>query len=711
VIALMLSDVLMPLAICAQLTRAVSRAANLAEIYDVALDALEAGLGVKRAAILLFDASDVMRFTAWRGLSDAYRAAVEGHSPWPARTRGAEPLIISDVSVEPTLAAYLPVLGAEQIGALAFIPLEAAEGVIGKFMLYFAEPRGLAADELQLAGVIAAQIAFAVERARASQLAAATEERLRRLASIVESSGDAIVSKTLDGVITSWNDGAEHLFGYDASEAIGQSIMLIVPHDLRAEEEGVLASIRAGRPVEIETARRHKNGSVVFVSVKISPVRDATGRITGASKIARDITPRKRYEAERTELQRRLTLLVEASASLLDTPETESVRSATLGLARQLLIADGYAMWASDAEHGAWHIVRSEGVSAHFASRVIASHRGGAAPSATPFHGPLAVPDVSAQSLLDEQLAAYEDEGIRSMLVCPMRLGGGRTGTLVFYYRYQREFREMDVQTAQALANLAAAAMTTASAYLSAHEANRLKDDFLATLSHELRTPLNAVLGYAQMLDSGMLPPVRRTNAISVVTRNAEALKQIIDDILDVSRITSGKLRLNVQTVDLDEILSNATATIQPAAEAKGVTLQTMLEADGASVTGDPDRLQQVVWNLLSNAVKFTGPGGRIELRLARVESSIQIIISDNGLGIEPAFLPHIFERFRQADSRFSREHGGLGLGLAIVRELVELHGGSVSAASQGTGMGATFTVRLPAAIAVSAALPRAQSG
>ena len=703
-------DLLIPLAICAQLTRAVSRAANLAEIYDVALDALEAGLGVKCAAILLFDASDVMRFTAWRGLSDTYRAAVEGHSPWPARTRGAEPLIISDVSVEPTLAAYLPVLRAEQIGALAFIPLEAAEGVIGKFMLYFTEPRGLDVQELQLVGVIAAQIAFAVERARASELTAATEERLRRLASIVESSGDAIVSKTLEGIITSWNHGAEHLFGYEASEAIGHSIMLIVPHDLRAEEESVLASIRAGQPVELETARRHKDGRVVFVSLKISPVRDITGRITGASKIARDITPRKRYEAERAELHR-LTLLVEASASLLDTPETESVRSATLSLARQLLIADGYAMWASDSERGAWHIVRSEGVSDRFASRVIASYQGGAAPAATPFHGPLAVPDVTAQSLLDEQLVAYEEEGIRSMLVCPMRLGAGRTGTLVFYYHYQREFRDMDVQTAQALANLAAAAMTTAAAYRSAHEANRLKDDFLATLSHELRTPLNAVLGYAQMLDSGVLPPDRRANAVSVVTRNAEALKQIIDDILDVSRITSGKLRLNVQTVDLDEILLNAVATIQPAAEAKGVTLQTRLETNGTSIAGDPDRLQQVVWNLLSNAVKFTGSGGRIDLQVARVDSSIQITFSDDGLGIEPAFLPHIFERFRQADSRFSREHGGLGLGLAIVRELVELHGGSVSAASDGPGKGATFTVRLPAAMALAAALPRAQSG
>jgi PAS domain S-box-containing protein len=692
----------MPLSICAQLTQAVSRATGLADIYEAALDALERGVGVTRAAILLFDAGDVMRFTAWRGLSDTYRAAVEGHSPWTPRTRGAEPIVIRDVSAEPTLAAYLPVLRQEQIAGLAFIPLEAAEGVIGKFMLYFAEPRDLTVDERQLVGVIAAQIAFAVERSRALQLASATEERLRRLASIVESSGDAIVSKTLDGIITSWNAGAEHLFGYQASEAVGRSILLIVPSHLHAEEEGVLASIRAGKPVELETARRHKNGGVVYVSLKISPVRDTTGRIVGASKIARDITPRKLEEAARAELQRRLTLLVEASASLLDTPETESVRTATLGLARQLLIADGYAMWASDPEHGAWRIVRSEGVSDQFANRVIASPAG-SAQGATPFHGPLAVPDVMAQALLAEQLAAYEEEGIRSMLVCPMRLGGGQTGTLVFYYHRQREFRDMDVQTAQALANLAAAAMTTALAYRSAHDANRLKDEFLATLSHELRTPLNAVLGYAQMLDAGMLQADRRANAISVVTRNAEALKQIIDDILDVSRITSGKLRLNVTTVDLDEILMNAMATIQPAAEAKGVTLHTTLDAHATSVAGDPDRLQQVVWNLLSNAVKFTGRGGRIDLGLARLESSIQITVSDDGQGIEPAFLPHIFERFRQGDSRFSREHGGLGLGLAIVRELVELHGGSVSAASDGPGKGATFTVLLPPAIVVSA--------
>jgi CheY-like chemotaxis protein len=192
---------------------------------------------------------------------------------------------------------------------------------------------------------------------------------------------------------------------------------------------------------------------------------------------------------------------------------------------------------------------------------------------------------------------------------------------------------------------------------------------------------------------------------MTVLTRNAEALKQIIDDVLDVSRITSGKLRLNVQPVVLDDILKNAVATMQPAADAKGVSFEMLVDSDAlAPVSGDPDRLQQVVWNLLSNAVKFTPQGGRVRARLQRAGPSIEIVVSDDGQGIEPAFLPHVFERFRQADSRFSREHGGLGLGLAIARDLIELHGGTVSAASGGRGTGATFTVRLPPM--TSAALP-----
>jgi signal transduction histidine kinase len=212
--------------------------------------------------------------------------------------------------------------------------------------------------------------------------------------------------------------------------------------------------------------------------------------------------------------------------------------------------------------------------------------------------------------------------------------------------------------------------------------ANRLKDDFLATLSHELRTPLNAILGYSRMLRSGVVDRERQGRALEIVERNATALSRMVADVLDVSRIVAGKVRLNVQPIDLRIAIEEAIATIRPAADAKGVRLQTVMDAPTGPVLGDADRLQQVIWNLLSNAVRFTPRGGHVQLRLESVESSVQIIVSDDGRGIDASFLPHVFERFRQSDSRFSREYGGLGLGLAIVRDLVELHGGTIRAES-----------------------------
>ena len=226
--------------------------------------------------------------------------------------------------------------------------------------------------------------------------------------------------------------------------------------------------------------------------------------------------------------------------------------------------------------------------------------------------------------------------------------------------------------------------------------ANRLKDDFLATLSHELRTPLNAILGYIRMLRRGVFDEARREHALQVVERNASTLTQMVEDVLDVSRIVAGKIRLNVQPVDVARVLEEAIATVKPAADARGVTLEAVLDSGAGPVAGDPERLQQVLWNLLSNAVKFTPREGRVQIRLERVHSHVEIVVSDTGVGIPPEFLPHVFERFRQADSRFSREYGGLGLGLAIARELVHLHGGSIEAVSEGVGKGATFRVRLP---------------
>jgi PAS domain S-box-containing protein len=227
-------------------------------------------------------------------------------------------------------------------------------------------------------------------------------------------------------------------------------------------------------------------------------------------------------------------------------------------------------------------------------------------------------------------------------------------------------------------------------------DANRLKDEFLATVSHELRTPLTAILGWAHLLRTGQLGEKSETGALEIIERNARAQSQLIDDLLDVSRIITGNLRLDVRQHDPGSFIEAAIEALRPAAEAKNVRIQKVMDTGVVSVAGDPARLQQVVWNLLSNAIKFTPKGGRVQVRLERINSHIEIAVSDTGAGIKPEFLPHVFERFRQADQKTTRHHGGLGLGLAIVRHLVELHGGTVQADSPGEGQGATFVVHLP---------------
>jgi len=252
------------------------------------------------------------------------------------------------------------------------------------------------------------------------------------------------------------------------------------------------------------------------------------------------------------------------------------------------------------------------------------------------------------------------------------------------------------VRFARELAARASLAVENARAYERANEASRLKDEFLATLSHELRTPLNAVLGYARMMRKHTLAPEKADTDWDVVERNATSLRQIIEDVLDVSRIVAGRMRLHVEPVDLPAILHEAVATVLPAADARGVRVETLIEPLAAPISGDASRLQQIAWNLLSNAIKFTPRGGKVQLRLARVNSHVEVVVSDTGRGIAPEFLPHVFERFRQADASFSREHGGLGLGLAIAKQLAEMHGGTIVAASDGLGAGATFTLKLP---------------
>jgi PAS domain S-box-containing protein len=674
----------------------------------------------------------------------------------------------------------------------------------------------------------------------------------RRLAAIVEFSDDAIVSKDLNGIVTSWNLAAERMFGYSAAEAVGQSITLIVPAERLYEEDHVLREIRAGRAVDhFETMRRRKDGTLLPISLTISPIRDNDGRVVGASKIARDVSERHRAaealaaaEARQADLRQRLVALVSASGTLFGSPKMHDVLPALVVLARTLLRADGYAVWLLDSQAKQWRIGASHGISEAFTERLIESSREEDA-SAVAFTEPLIVSSVAGTPLLEGRARALRDEAIESMMAVPLTIGGHGTGTLVFYYRTPHEFDDVEVQTARALGNLAAAAITSAELFeaqrrsreqaeranrqtaflaeasaalgssldyeetlrtvaqlavpqiadwcavdvvdehgdvqrlavshidsaqassagsavtdvigfgtalmrpnmivvpLTAHRrtfgaltfvyadsgrtysdvdfrfahdmayraalavenarayrqvqaANRAKDEFLATLSHELRTPLNAVLGWARMLRGGAVSKEKMDRAFEVVERNALAQLDLVEDLLDLSRVITGKFRLDVQPVNLTATINAAVEAIQPAATAKGITVKVDAGPDESVISGDEARLQQVIWNLLSNAIKFTLRGGRVTVTLRRHESQFEIEVSDTGEGIEPAVLPYVFDRFRQGDSGTTRTHQGLGLGLAIVRHIVELHGGRVDVASPGKGQGATFMISLP---------------
>ena len=309
----------------------------------------------------------------------------------------------------------------------------------------------------------------------------------------------------------------------------------------------------------------------------------------------------------------------------------------------------------------------------------------------------------------EDHLRILREIGLTSYICVPLVARGRTFGALTFVSaESRRSYNAADLRFAQDVASRAALAVENAHAYKQAYDANRLKDEFLGTLSHELRTPLNAILGYARMLRSGIFTdPARHERAMEILERNAQMLAQIVEDVLDVSRIISGKLRLNLQEVDMGSVIDDAIGTVLPAADAKGVRILITVDRAAPPVSGDPERLQQVVWNLLTNAVKFTSRGGEVHVQLQHAGGQAQVIVTDTGRGIAADFLPHLFERFRQADSRFSREHGGLGLGLAIVREIVETHGGSIRAASEGEGRGAAFTVVLP----VVAAAMRTEAG
>ncbi len=476
------------------------------------------------------------------------------------------------------------------------------------------------------------------------------------------------------GYISTWNLGAENIKGYKADEIIGKHFSIFYPEeDLKWDKPGYELKVATdvGR-FEDEGWRIRKDGTRFWANVVITALRDKDGTLRGFGKVTRDLTERKKGEDILRESEERFRLLI------------EEVRDYAIFM----LDPEGYVQsWNKGAE----------AIKGYKADEIIGKHFSMFYPE-----DEIQRDKPGFELKVAAEVGRFEDEGWRirkdgtrfwaNVVITALR---DKDGILRGFGKVTRDLTERKKAEEQRL-QLAREQVARSEA----EAASRAKDEFLATISHELRTPLNAILGWGRMLRKSRLNEENFARGLDTIERNAKLQAQLIEDLLDVSRIISGKLRLTVMPIELSPIIDAAVNSLRPAADAKDIRLQVLLDSHAGLISGDPDRLQQVVWNLLSNAVKFTEKHGRIQLRLQRINSHVEITISDNGRGISPEFLPYVFDRFRQADSSISRMHGGLGLGLAIVRHLVELHGGSVQAQSPGEGQGATFTVQLPMLIA-----------
>jgi len=478
---------------------------------------------------------------------------------------------------------------------------------------------------------------------------------------------------------------------------------------------------RTGKPY---TTTAHPLRTDCYLNFTYQPLLDARGQVEAVLLFAVEVTEQVRARqvveaalADQRESEESLRFLSEASAALATSLDHEATLQQVVHLAVPVL-AD-WCVLDLVGEDG--HIERVAMAHATPALGLLGERLRAFPPVENPqhpaaralhtgktVHVPEMTPEYEERSAQNpEHLLAIRETKTRSLVSVPLLARGRTLGVLTCFTTRDsgRRHDERDVLLAEELGRRAAMAIDNARLFSlaqgerqRAEEANRLKDDFLATVSHELRTPLTAMLGWMKMLRSGRLPVEKHAKALETVDRNAQAQAQLVEDLLDVSRIISGKLRLDTQPVELVDVIQAALESVRPAADAKDIQLHLELGTVGSRVMGDPGRLQQVVWNLVSNAVKFSPGGSRVRVLLERGDGAAEVTVVDEGPGIPADFLPHLFERFTQLEGGTTRRHGGLGLGLAIVRHLVELHGGTVRAASDGPGRGATFTVRLPLA-------------
>ena len=769
----------------ADINRAITTSLNFDEVLNLITENAAYLVGARVCVLLLVDHGGVLTIRASRGADSDLAGKFSGRMEEDVIRQLRSALAIGDHET------------------LVTVPVIAKGSVTG--LLLIARARPLNADEEWQLAALADQAAIALQNARLYEMELAEAERARdlsqiarrRLAAIVESSDDAIVSKDLNAIINSWNKGAERIFGFTAEEAIGQPITILIPLDRRDEETEILARIGRGERIEqLETVRQRKDGSLINVSLTVSPIKDEQGKIIGASKIARDITQSKEAQER---LQRALDFdetVMSGMGEGLYTVDTEG-RLTFMNPAAQRILGWTLDELLGRCMHNVTHHSRPDGTP--FPQEECAGLqvlREGK--TLTEYHDVFIRKDgtffdvVYSSSALrsgdkitglvvvfrdvTERKRAEQEIRFQARLLDAVEQAVIATdvdGTIIFWNSFAETLYgwpsaealganileltpspAMQQQGAEILELLKSGqswtgefevqrrdgtffpAMVTDSPIINAEgelvgfvgvstdntlrrraeeerenlllrerearaeseAANRLKDEFLATLSHELRNPLNVVIGYSEILrrsgETQKHPFVIK--AAETIRRNALAQSQLVSDLLDLSRLQMGKLSLDRQPVSLSTVITEAVETVSADARAKGISLRINLASEILFVDGDAIRLGQIAWNLLNNAVKFTPANGEITVTLDQEGDQARLVVADTGQGIAPQFLPQVFEMFRQEDASSSRRQGGMGIGLALVRQLTELHEGRVQADSAGVDCGARFTVWIP---------------
>jgi PAS domain S-box-containing protein len=578
-----------------------------------------------------------------------------------------------------------------------------ATAVVG--MLLIADPFGSSlAETIILAAFAVSGVVAAVVVGRRESGERAVRDSERRFRELADTAPMLLWMATTDRRCVYVNRGWLDLTGRAFEQELGDRRIELVHADDRGRYlDTYRAAFAARRPFEVEYRLRRRDGEYRWL-LERGRVRTADGEFLGYIATAIDVTERRRatqelatratQQAAVAEMGQR-ALVTQQPAELLDTAVTLVARVLDVEMCTVLELLPGGRAFVVRAGAGC-----RPGVVGH---TQVPAGRDSQAGYTLLVDGPVVCDDVHAETRFTPSALFRTLYGEASAVSVVIAGHDGPFGVLTAHAMRRRRFAADDANFLQAIAHTVAAGLAREASFrreqaarAQAEAANNAKDNFLATISHELRTPLSPIVAWTRLLRQGALDDVQRRRAVDVIERNARVQAQLVDDLLDVSRIVSGKLRLDVRPVALVPIVEAALETIRPAAEAKGIRLETAFPRDSRLVAGDGDRLQQVVWNLLSNAVKFTPAGGRVQLAVEHGDAHMTVVVSDTGRGVPPELLPRLFERFWQADAGASRDHGGLGLGLAIVRHIVEQHGGSVHAESAGADRGSRFTVRLP---------------